>query len=130
MNNKKWYVYCHTNKENNKKYVGITKQNPIKRWDSGEGYKTVKHKNGVNTFYEDVQKYGWENFTHEILYSELTVEEANNKEIELIQKYSSLQPNGYNISKGGGAHDNQNRTKNQRLIHVNLKLLKKLIQNQ
>ncbi len=41
-NTQKWYVYMHTNKINNKKYIGIT---GLKRyWDrwrsDGSGYKT------------------------------------------------------------------------------------------
>lgn len=31
-------VYMHTT-PNNKKYIGITKQKPVKRWQNGGGYK-------------------------------------------------------------------------------------------
>jgi hypothetical protein len=50
-------VYKHTNKYNNKIYIGITKQNPIKRWANGKGYKINSH------FRNAIEKYGWDNFT-------------------------------------------------------------------
>ncbi|MBP3801390.1 MAG: hypothetical protein J6I85_05165 [Clostridia bacterium] len=53
-------------------------------------------------FYSAIQKYGWNNFSHEILYTNLSLEEANYKEAELIQKYQTTNPQyGYNIEKGG-----------------------------
>lgn len=55
-------VYCHTNKLNNKRYVGITKQEPKVRWQNGYGYR------GNEYFFRAIQKYGWDNFEHEILY--------------------------------------------------------------
>ena len=40
MKDKDYYLYCHTNKINNKKYIGISKQLPIRRWGKhGNGYK-------------------------------------------------------------------------------------------
>ena len=51
-------VYLHTS-PTNKYYVGITKQNPLKRWANGRGYCKNKH------FYKAILKYGWDNFQHE-----------------------------------------------------------------
>lgn len=89
-------IYKHTF-PNNKVYIGITcKINPNHRWESGKGYQQ-------NTrMFNAIQKYGWENITHEILYSRLTKEEAEQKEIELIAYYNSTNRNcGYNIELGG-----------------------------
>lgn len=91
-------VYCHTNKINGKKYIGITSQQPERRWNSGKGYVNNEY------FFRSIQKYGWDNFTHEILYSELTKPEAEKIEVKLIQKYNSSKPeSGYNIELGGNA---------------------------
>lgn len=46
-------VYLHTNKTNNKKYVGITKQSLQDRWrHDGLGYKTQQK------FFRAILKYG------------------------------------------------------------------------
>ncbi len=80
----------------NKVYIGITSQDPQKRWGKGCNYKKHKY------FYSAIQKYGWENIKHEILFSNLTETEAKKKEIELIAKYESTDKNfGYNLTQGG-----------------------------
>lgn len=92
----KFLIYMHTNLINDKKYIGLTKNNPIYRWNYGKGYKNC------TLFYKAIQKYGWKNFKHEILFCNLTKEEAEMFEIELIKYYKSNNPNfGYNISSGG-----------------------------
>ena len=87
---KNYIVYCHTNKINGKKYVGITSQKPQSRWKNGNGYRNNEY------FFRAIQKYGWHNFQHEILYTNLTKADAEKKEVELIAEYhSSLPENGY-----------------------------------
>lgn len=80
-----------------KRYIGITSQNPKRRWrKNGEGYKDNVY------FWRAIQKYGWDNFEHIILFDGLTKEEAEQKEIELISYYNSNNEDyGYNLSSGG-----------------------------
>lgn len=89
-------VYKHTT-PNNKVYIGITSyKKPNIRWRNGKGYKQNKH------FFGAILKYGWNNIKHEILYTNLSKEEACKIEIELIAKYNSNQREfGYNNSTGG-----------------------------
>lgn len=94
-----YIVYVHT-LPNQKVYVGITKRKPNERWQNGNGYKSNKH------FYNAIQKYGWKNIEHHILYADLTFEEACEREKELIALFQSNHPNyGYNIAKGGVNED-------------------------
>ena len=85
-------IYQHTNLINGKIYIGITCQKPESRWGvQGSGY------NKQPKFYKDILKYGWDNFSHEILEDNLSKEQALQKENELILKLNTIQ-NGYNIS--------------------------------
>lgn len=99
---KKFKVYMHTS-PNGKRYIGITSQeNPEKRWGSnGCGYIDNEH------FWNAIKLYKWQNFKHEILFENLTKEEACQKEIELIAYYDSTDKDkGYNISIGGNYNPN------------------------
>lgn len=91
-------VYIHTNKINGKKYVGQTihGDNPNERWKNGKGYK------GVTYFRNAIEKYGWDNFDHEIVANNLTADEADNFERLLIEKLDLRNPDkGYNLESGG-----------------------------
>lgn len=88
-------VYEHTF-PNGKKYIGITKLTVENRWRSGKGYKNQ------DLMYRAINKYGWDNIKHEVLFDNLTKEEAEQREIELIAKYKTNNKKfGYNIENGG-----------------------------
>ena len=100
-------VYQHKNKINGKVYIGITSQKPEQRWGSqGCNYKSSPH------FYSAIQKYGWDNFEHNILFTELTKEQACLKEQELIKEYNSMNREfGYNSTSGGDIFTMNEETK-------------------
>lgn len=92
----KYFVYCHINRENGKRYFGITCQRPESRWRNGDGYANNAY------FHRAIEKYGWDGFDHLILFRGLTKTEAERMEILLIDKFSTASPDyGYNIEKGG-----------------------------
>lgn len=92
-----WTLYCHVNKINGKKYVGITsKKDPNSRWRNGKGYADTPH------FGRAIEKYGWENFDHIILSTKLTKEEACELEKYFIKEMNLQNENyGYNFGEGG-----------------------------
>ena len=91
----KYKVYMHIC-PNGKKYIGITQQDVLKRWNYGNGYK------GCVLFYKAIKKYGWKNIKHIILFDNLEKCDAEQKEIELIKHYKTNERKyGYNICSGG-----------------------------
>ena len=113
---KKYILYIHTC-PNNKKYIGITsKENPNERWKNGKAYRTNKH------FTSAILKYGWNNIKHEIVYSNLTKDEAELKEIELIKKYNANKRQfGYNIENGGSLNKEISEETRLKLIEAGKK---------
>lgn len=95
-----YFVYKHTNLVNGKVYIGITSRLPEKRWGrNGCNYRSNHH------FYNAILKYGWDSgFSHEILYSGLAKENAEEYERDLIHHFNSANPEyGYNIALGGNS---------------------------
>lgn len=91
----RYNVYKHTNLINNKSYIGITSQRCENRWGiNGKGYKLQPK------FFNAIQKYGWNNFQHDILYTNLSKDAALEIESKLIKKYNTIE-NGYNVSPYG-----------------------------
>lgn len=104
-------VYMHRF-PNKKVYIGITCQEPYKRWLNGKGYPKNQYMTNA------IMKYGWKNIEHIILYTELTKEEAEEKEIELIKLFqSNNRLYGYNI-EDGGMHRGKTSEETRRKISI------------
>lgn len=84
-------VYKHTF-PNGKVYIGITKQKLCDRWWRGKAYRHNQY------MLNAVEKYGWDNVKHEVLFENLTEDQALLKETELIKLYRcNKKMYGYNI---------------------------------
>ena len=92
---KVWCLYRHTT-PSGKVYIGITNQIPEYRWNGGKGYMNVKK----GPFKNSIIKYGWDNIAHEIIFNELTKEQAIELEKLYIRKYKKLGIS-LNITDGG-----------------------------
>jgi hypothetical protein len=94
------YIYKHT-APNGKSYIGQTIKEPKFRWSNGKGYLGNKYFTNV------INKYGWNNITHEIIW-EIENEDINQiletlnilEEIE-ISEHNTFFPDGYNFDSGG-----------------------------
>ena len=87
-------VYCHTCPDG-KKYVGMTGTSVKKRWAKNK-YKSCRAFNAA------IEKYGWENISHEVIVSGLTQEEADKMEHDLIEVWDLMNPEfGYHLREGG-----------------------------
>lgn len=88
-------IYKHIS-PSGKIYIGQTKRSPAsERWRYPQyAYKTC------TKLLHAIQKYGWENFSTEILEANLTLEKANELEQFYIKKYDTV-ANGYNVQDGG-----------------------------
>ena len=107
MNN--YTLYKHTS-PSNKVYIGITKLDVKLRWRNGAGYQLQPR------FYNAIKKYGWNNFSHEIIFTNLTEDEAKLLEQMYIALYESNDLNkGYNISQGGESASGCVRTDESKL---------------
>lgn len=97
-------VYKITNKINGKMYVGQT-TNLHRRWiwhrnKCNKG--RVDYKKSISSpLYSDFEKYGKDNFSVEILEIVEGKEERLAREIYWIEKLNTIEPNGYNKSRGG-----------------------------
>ena len=72
---------------------------------NGRGYNTQYFARAIN-------KYGWDNIEHIVIYDDLTEDEAKELEQYMIQWYDTANPNyGYNISLGGEGGNASEETK-------------------
>lgn len=118
IKDKKFIVYIHRNLINGKVYVGQT-CDITERWrcDGKNYFNSIK-------FYNAIRKYGWNNFSHEILYDNLDQEQADSLERKLIDEFNSIE-NGYNLKEGGA----RGKLSQQSLEKMSNSLIKGYIQH-
>ena len=88
-------LYKITNLLNNKHYIEVTSRNPNERFSEHK-------KPSSNSFISKaIRADGIENFSFEIILTNIKDNEISKLECEYIQKYNSLLPNGYNADLGG-----------------------------
>lgn len=111
--NKKFIVYKYTSPSGGV-YIGQTSKNIEERArELGKGYTIISKKDGhylQPALAKAIIKYGFDNFKKEVLYENLTSQEADEKEIELIAKYRKY-GECYNVADGGKAVNGVNYTK-------------------
>ena len=87
-------IYMFTNKITGESYIGQS-------INISSRYKSHKYLCGADTyFHKNIRYYGFNNFSFELL-EECSIEELNDKEIYYIDKYDTLYPKGYNLTRGG-----------------------------
>ena len=106
----KGYIYRHwivNDKGIEKNYIGqVYNRTPKQRWRNGKGYLSKRKDGRFSYFGNAIQKYGWDNFNHKVLFSIEceTLEELvfwlDEWEKYYIEKYDSFY-NGYNGDTGG-----------------------------
>lgn len=92
-----YQIYAHINKINHKIYIGLTSaKNPNNRWHGGCGYQRN------DKFYSEIKQYGWENFEHLILETDISESQVDEREKYWIAYYNATDPEkGYNKLSGG-----------------------------
>lgn len=109
-----YIVYCHTNKINGKKYIGQTCQKPERRFMNGDGYKNNSY------FYNSIKKYGWNSFSHEILFEGLSKQEADSIEHSLIESLDlTNRDKGYNLREGGNGKNHLAQVSKDKISKAN-----------
>jgi GIY-YIG catalytic domain len=99
-----WVIYCHTHVESGRRYVGLTKTSMLSRW--------VKHVYQANKadpkrrshFSNAIAHHGKDAFSHEVLETCETLEDANAAEERWIEELGTRNlEKGFNLMKGGGS---------------------------
>ena len=98
-----WKIYKITNLLNEKSYIGQTSQKIENRWNEHKRGKTSTENSPLR---RAIKKYGWDNFSKEVIDTAESLEEALQKEIYWIDYYKTCIPiygadSGYNLTRGG-----------------------------
>ena len=86
-------IYCYTNKNTGKKYVGQT-IHPEQRKRNHLHEATVAQSDYY--FHRSIRKHGWDAFDYEVLEDDVDQKNLNDRENHFINLFDTLWPNGYN----------------------------------
>ena len=110
-------IYLLTNLVNQKQYVGFATDFNIRM---GQHKNAARSGRGKSHLYKSIRKYGWENFSKEIIYmSDDTFYCKNEAEVALIDSYNTYHGIGYNLTEGGDGiigYKHSEETKNKMSI--------------
>ena len=101
-------IYKITNTVNGKAYIGQTIHDAEKTRirdhfrSKGKGSQLIKN---------DIEKYGQDAFTYKILHDGIIPEFLDTLEKEVIAKFNTLAPHGYNLTEGGGGGSRSEETR-------------------
>lgn len=91
------YVYCITNKANNKRYVGLTTREVMQRFE--------EHRYADSYIGNAIRKYGADNFGIDVIDTADNHSELCEKERAWIEHYKTFGKKGYNQTHGGDGID-------------------------
>ena len=85
----KVYIYKITNRINNKIYIGQTTRDIKTRYIAHKNSPNFKHTRQF-PLARAIKRYGWDNFTKEVIDTATSLEELNQKELFYINYFNSL----------------------------------------
>ena len=93
-------IYFHRNLVNDKIYVGQTR---VKLYVRNSQHRHAARKGKRHPFFHAIRKYGWDNFEHGILSSNVATQEALDtlERFWIIALGSNVRGSGYNLDNGG-----------------------------
>lgn len=95
-------IYKHIS-PSGKFYIGATRYT----WEKRAGKSPLsEYRKSSPVFFNAIQKYGWENFTHEVLEDNIPDEMLFERERYWIEKLEAIGEKGYNCLRGGGTKKN------------------------
>ena len=112
------YIYRISNSINGKVYIGQTINDPENRWKDHK--KNVKDQTINRPIVDAMRELGVDKFRIEVLII-CDDESLDYIEIEMIQRYDSLVPNGYNFETGGHFHKRASEALRKKLSQIHKK---------
>lgn len=111
-------IYCFTNKINNKRYVGLSRQLEERYHQHYRNYTNPNASQYNTKFYRALRKYGFEKFNYEILTivkDSISTTDLEQLEIYYIAYFDSYN-NGYNMNIGGN-YTSSNKVLNEQQVY-------------